>query len=243
MTSMMADVVNRGTASTARTAGFRHAAAGKTGTSQSYADAWFVGYTPALVTGVWIGFDKPQTIMKRGYAGVVAVPVWARFMSAALKGTKSPSFEMPGSVTKVKLCRLSGGLATERCHLPVIDPPASNAGYPWALTPVVREGGVYDEVRHVHREPQPCPLWHTDAFVDHGPPPRWLWRQGPLPHPADALDPGGEEFPSREAGLTAAINNSASRPADDPSAQTHPSAIPSAAARCTQRKDRCRDGG
>jgi penicillin-binding protein 1A len=161
MSSMMADVVNRGTASNARAHGFRHAAAGKTGTSQSYADAWFVGYTPHLVTGVWFGHDTPQTIMNRGFASVVAVPTWARFMAAAHKGMKNEWFEMPGSVTGVKLCRLSGQLATDRCRLPVIEPPAYDAVDPlMAVSATVHEGGVYEELRHVTRQPELCALPH-----------------------------------------------------------------------------------
>ena len=165
MTSMMADVIDRGTANTARSAGFRMAAAGKTGTSQSYADAWFVGYTPQLVTGVWFGYDTPQTIMDRGFASVVAVPTWARFMAAALRGTRSQWFEMPGSLTKVKLCRISGQLATDRCDLPVMEAAPYDPNYPTAVTsPVMREGGVYDELRHVSRMPQPCTMLHGEGF-------------------------------------------------------------------------------
>ena len=173
MSSMMADVIDRGTANTARAAGFRQMAAGKTGTSQSYADAWFVGYTPALVTGVWFGYDRPQTIMNRGFASVVAVPTWARFMAAAHRDAKSGWFEMPASLRKVRLCRLSGLLATDRCHLPVIEPAPFNPDDPLALaSPIVREGGVYEELRHVYRQPQPCPLPHgespyRDGFADH----------------------------------------------------------------------------
>jgi penicillin-binding protein 1A len=164
MTSMMADVINRGTANSARASGFKFAAAGKTGTSQSYADAWFVGYTPHLVTGVWFGHDKPQTIMNRGFASIIAVPAWARFMAAAHKGLKDEWFAMPASLTKVKLCRLSGQLATDRCRLPVIDPPTYDPDNP--LMPpmsIVRDGGVYEELRHVSRLPPPCLLPHGDA--------------------------------------------------------------------------------
>jgi penicillin-binding protein 1A len=164
MSSMMADVINRGTAHAVRRHGFRHAAAGKTGTSQAYADAWFVGYTRRLVTGVWFGYDKPQTIMKRGFASVVAVPAWARFMAAAHKGVKNDWFDMPGSVKPVKLCRLSGQLATDRCRLPVIEPPRYEESDPiLALSATIREGGVYDELRHVSRTPEPCTLPHRDG--------------------------------------------------------------------------------
>ena len=167
MTSMMADVVDRGTASTARTAGFRLAAAGKTGTSQAYADAWFVGYTPQLVTGVWIGYDKPQTIMDRGFASVVAVPVWARFMAAALRGESSEWFDMPGSLMKVKLCRISGLLATDRCNLPVIETAPFDPNNPNApAATIVREGGVYEELRQVSRLPDTCPLPHGVGLPD-----------------------------------------------------------------------------
>ena len=168
MTSMMADVVDRGTASSARTTGFRLAAAGKTGTSQSYTDAWFVGYTPALVTGVWVGYDKPRMIMDRGFASVVAVPVWARFMSAALRDARNDWFDMPGSLMKVKLCKISGLLATDQCNLPVVEYAPFDPSTPDApAAPVVRESGVYDELRHVSRLPDTCPLPHGIGLPDH----------------------------------------------------------------------------
>ena len=63
MSSMLADVINAGTAYRARQTGFTLPAAGKTGTTNDYDDAWFVGFTPTLVTGVWVGFDQPQTII------------------------------------------------------------------------------------------------------------------------------------------------------------------------------------
>jgi 1A family penicillin-binding protein len=86
MTTMMADVINAGTAWQARRVGFTLPAAGKTGTTNDYHDAWFVGYTPKLVTGVWLGYDQPQTIVSNGYAGDLAVPIWGRFMKAATDG-------------------------------------------------------------------------------------------------------------------------------------------------------------
>ena len=66
MASMLADVINAGTGVAARARlGFTLPAAGKTGTTNDYRDAWFVGFTPKLVTGVWIGFDQPQTIISQ----------------------------------------------------------------------------------------------------------------------------------------------------------------------------------
>lgn len=165
MTSMMADVIERGTATTARKAGFHQRAAGKTGTSQSYADAWFVGYTPRLVTGVWFGYDTPQSIMKGGFAGVVAVPAWARFMAGALDGDQGEWFERPGSVSTVAVCRLSGRRATERCDLPVTELPAYVAEHPnWYAEPIVREGGTYTELRHAGRMPELCDLPHGEGI-------------------------------------------------------------------------------
>ena len=96
MTSMLSDVVNFGTAYRARQEGFTHPAAGKTGTTNDYVDAWFVGFTPHLVTGVWVGFDKPRTIIANGFAGELAVPMWARFMKQATAQDKADTFKSAG---------------------------------------------------------------------------------------------------------------------------------------------------
>src|SRR5262245_6211114 len=116
MTHMLADVVNSGTAWKARQLGFKLPAAGKTGTTNDYHDAWFVGYTPRLVTGVWIGFDQPQTIMSSGYAAEVAVPLWAGFMQAATAGDPAEWYKAPKNVVAVQVCRLSGKRPTEACE-------------------------------------------------------------------------------------------------------------------------------
>jgi len=115
MTSMLADVVNAGTAYKARQSGFTLPAAGKTGTTNDYVDAWFVGYTPHLVTGVWVGFDQPKTIVSNGYAGDLAVPIWASFMKTATRGAKADWFDKPDNVVGVNVCRLSGKLPNEGC--------------------------------------------------------------------------------------------------------------------------------
>ena len=116
MSSMLSDVVSSGTATGARAAGFKLPAAGKTGTTDNYADAWFIGYTPHLVTGVWFGLDKPAPIMNRGFAAVVAVPAWAAFMKQATAGDPAEWFSPPPDVQKLTICRLSGHLATEACR-------------------------------------------------------------------------------------------------------------------------------
>ena len=116
MTSMMSDVINGGTAWQARRVGFTLPAAGKTGTTNDYRDAWFVGFTPHLVAGVWLGYDMPRTIIANGYAGELAVPMWGRFMAAATRGNKPDRFMMPATVVPVMICRLSGKRATDGCR-------------------------------------------------------------------------------------------------------------------------------
>jgi 1A family penicillin-binding protein len=115
MTSMLSDVVNSGTAYKARQEGFTLPAAGKTGTTNDYVDAWFVGFTPHLVTGVWVGFDKPRTIISNGFAGELAVPMWARFMKQATAGDKPDTFKAPEGLVAVAICRLSGSLPNGAC--------------------------------------------------------------------------------------------------------------------------------
>jgi 1A family penicillin-binding protein len=116
ITSMLQDVINSGTAWKVRQLGFQLPAAGKTGTTNDYRDAWFVGYTPGLVTGVWVGHDQPKTIMRGGYAAEVTVPLWARFMMSATRSSKPEAFKAPSSVTSARVCRTSGRLATDACH-------------------------------------------------------------------------------------------------------------------------------
>jgi penicillin-binding protein 1A len=117
MSSMMSDVMNRGTGTRARTEGFKLPAAGKTGTTDDYGDAWFIGYTPHIVTGVWFGYDAKKKIMNRGFAATVAVPAWAQFMIKATAGQKPDWFQVPSDVEKIRVCRITGQRATEACAL------------------------------------------------------------------------------------------------------------------------------
>jgi penicillin-binding protein 1A len=115
MSSMLADVISAGTAYKARQAGFMLPAAGKTGTTNDYVDAWFVGYTPHLVTGVWVGFDQPKTIITNGYAADLAVPIWGQFMKVATRNAKPEWFDRPANVIGVNVCRVSGKLPNYGC--------------------------------------------------------------------------------------------------------------------------------
>ncbi|MGE0703891.1 MAG: penicillin-binding protein 1A [Vicinamibacterales bacterium] len=116
MSSMLADVINAGTAGRARSLGFTLPAGGKTGTTNEFRDSWFVGFTPHLATGVWVGFDTPQTIVARGFASELAVPIWANYMKVATKGDRAEWIKAPKSIVTASVCSISGQLAAEGCE-------------------------------------------------------------------------------------------------------------------------------
>ncbi len=115
MTSMMQSVMDHGTGYPARAAGFVMPAAGKTGTTDDYTDAWFVGYTPSLVAGVWVGFDVKKKMGKGVTGAVGALPVWTRFMLAATRGRPVEQFNVPGQGEVREICTETGLLATDAC--------------------------------------------------------------------------------------------------------------------------------
>src|SRR6185436_9842141 len=113
VTNMMRSVLNEGTAASARGQGFTLDAAGKTGTTNDLRDAWFVGFTPELLTVVWVGFDDNQPL---GLSGArAALPIWTQFMRAALAGRASVPFEAPEGITFMEIDADTGKLATPRC--------------------------------------------------------------------------------------------------------------------------------
>ncbi|MQA31928.1 MAG: PBP1A family penicillin-binding protein [Luteitalea sp.] len=141
MSNMMADVINAGTAARVRSLGFTLPAAGKTGTTNDYHDAWFVGFTPTLLAGVWVGFDQPRTIMPNGFAADVAVPVWANFMKAATRGDKPEWLSPPAGVVTADVCRLSGKLASEGCeNVEVVDDEGHGAHRSMVYTEYFSQG-------------------------------------------------------------------------------------------------------
>jgi penicillin-binding protein 1A len=99
ITSMMEGVVQRGTGSGAKSLG--RPVAGKTGTSNDYKDAWFIGFTPELAVGVYVGFDRPRNMGRQATGGELAVPIFTEFMGKALKGKPPTPFNMPGGMTQV----------------------------------------------------------------------------------------------------------------------------------------------
>ncbi|MCG8591399.1 MAG: PBP1A family penicillin-binding protein [Proteobacteria bacterium] len=112
-TSLLEGVVDRGTAARLRGLGFRGPIAGKTGTSDDERDLWFVGFTPELVTVVWVGFDEPRSV------GVpssrAALPVWARFMREATGPSIRGAFLPPGDVVKLDIEPQTGARASVGC--------------------------------------------------------------------------------------------------------------------------------
>jgi len=82
-TSLLEDVVTRGTAARAREFGLTGKGAGKTGTTNNYLDAWFIGFDSSLTCGVWVGFDKPRPIKPGGYGGALALPIWVDIVESA----------------------------------------------------------------------------------------------------------------------------------------------------------------
>ena len=151
MSQMLADVINHGTAWKARQLGFKLPAAGKTGTTNEYKDAWFVGYTPRLVTGVWVGFDQPQTIMGGGYAAEIAVPLWAAFMRDATKGDPNEWYKAPAGVVTATVCRLSGKRPLDGCYgAPVTSADGSIVSTSSVYTEYFAKGTVPDDYCPIH---------------------------------------------------------------------------------------------
>lgn len=115
--NLLADVVKKGTAASAASLGLTLPAAGKTGTTDEFKDAWFLGYTSRLTTGVWVGLDQPQEIAKRGYGSRLALPIWVDFMQQAAQVDYAAT---PGAdrsdLRAATLCRAAGLLATVACE-------------------------------------------------------------------------------------------------------------------------------
>jgi 1A family penicillin-binding protein len=107
MTSMLRDVVDRGTGASARALGVRGPVGGKTGTTDGYHDAWFVGFSSSVVVGVWVGFDQPAPIGRDAYGARVALPIWADFMKRTAAQFPAADFPIPDGIHVEDLCSVS----------------------------------------------------------------------------------------------------------------------------------------
>ena len=115
MVSMLEDVIDRGTGAAARSWGIRFDAGGKTGTTDDFKDAWFVGFSSSVVVGVWVGFDQPKTIARDAYGGRIALPIWCDFMRRAAKRRVPAAFEAPSGLHDEQLCKVSYLRPVEGC--------------------------------------------------------------------------------------------------------------------------------
>ncbi len=115
MVSMLSEVVDTGTGAAVRSLGVRFPVAGKTGTTDDFKDAWFVGFSSSVVAGVWVGFDQPATIGRDGYGARYALPIWSDFIARTARIRRPEAFRVPTTVQGVRLCRVSHMMPRDTC--------------------------------------------------------------------------------------------------------------------------------
>ena len=115
MVSMLSDVMDRGTGAAARAAGVSFPVGGKTGTTNDFKDAWFVGFSSAMVVGVWVGHDQPKSIAREAYGSRFALPIWADFMRRTARRRPPQAFEVPAGLQEQELCSVSYLRPVEGC--------------------------------------------------------------------------------------------------------------------------------
>lgn len=118
ISDILSGVLRGGTATSAMyEAKFTRMGAGKTGTSNDWKDAWFVGYTPELATGIWIGFDSfKYSLGNNQVGGRIAAPIWGKYMVEALKTIKPTWYKKPNNIVNVNICAVSGKLPSASCY-------------------------------------------------------------------------------------------------------------------------------
>lgn len=115
MVAMLRDVIDRGTGQSARALGVVGPIGGKTGTTDDYRDAWFIGFSSAVVAGVWVGFDQPASIGHDAYASRIALPIWADFMKRTATAFPAAEFAVPAGLEATELCSVSYLRAVDGC--------------------------------------------------------------------------------------------------------------------------------
>lgn len=118
ISDILSGVLRGGTATSAMyEAKFTRMGAGKTGTSNDWKDAWFVGYTPELATGIWIGFDSfKYSLGNNQVGGRIAAPIWGKYMVEALKTIKPTWYKKPNNIVNINICSISGKLPSASCY-------------------------------------------------------------------------------------------------------------------------------
>ena len=115
MVDMLRSVVDNGTGQRARWMGFTRPAGGKTGTSDDFCDNWFIGFTPQITAGTWVGFDDKTSLGRNQEGAKNAVPIWTEFMIEAHDSLPVLDFEEPDGIVHLDVCLESGEIATDRC--------------------------------------------------------------------------------------------------------------------------------
>jgi 1A family penicillin-binding protein len=115
VTDMLESVVEYGTAASVKWRGLDKTVAGKTGTTDEYTDAWFIGYSPDLVAGAWVGFDDKITMGEGQEGARIALPIWVEFMKKALEAYPDRPFARPHGIVVREVCEDTGLLATANC--------------------------------------------------------------------------------------------------------------------------------
>ena len=167
VTHVLEGAIDHGTGAAARAQGFRIPAAGKTGTTNDYGDAWFAGYTPDLVTVVWVGFDRRQSL---GLSGAqAALPIWTAFMKRATAGRPARDFEVPEGVVLATVDPESGDRATPACPGTIVeafleaDAPTRDCPLHGGVADDAADrtapAGARDDGRPVPREGEEKSLW------------------------------------------------------------------------------------
>ena len=123
MNFTLSQVVQRGTGTGAQ---IGTAVAGKTGTTEDFGDAWFVGFSSSVVAGVWVGFDQPSPIGRDAYAARTALPIWADFMKRTARALPAREFAMPSGLRDVELCSVSYMRPVEGCTARLCGPAQSS---------------------------------------------------------------------------------------------------------------------
>jgi penicillin-binding protein 1A len=118
LTQMLRGAIERGTGVAARSLG--RPIAGKTGTTNDFSNAWFVGYTPSIAAGVWVGHDRVRTLGRDETGARAALPIWIALMREVLKDRPAEDFALPENVTMARVDMVTGFLANPTCPRPVI---------------------------------------------------------------------------------------------------------------------------
>jgi penicillin-binding protein 1A len=153
MTSLLQSVLEPGgTGQRARWMGFTRPAGGKTGTTNNYCDNWFVGFSPQITAGVWVGFDTKLSLGRGEEGARNAVPVWTEFMIAAHDSLPIMDFEEPDGIAHLDVCLESGEIATDRC-LEVRNEVFIEGNQPTATCHLHPSGGMYRGDHQMRRRP------------------------------------------------------------------------------------------